>query len=308
MVDAFELDDFDTPPPPRYLYKYLSAERVGNVLEGGAVRFTPLLDTNDTFEVRSTFDKLAGPKMLDILSKQMDRTLSEESERKSTANLLKENGLNFVLAELSLQLAEQHYGGNLMRLLQAKMQQAVDTMLIPHFNDPENAKKHLEKLGRDLLCFSLSERMDSSPMWAHYADNNSGFVVAFDTDNTWFRQRKRGEQTRLKKVAYFDGKLEEPLENLQMAFISKTTDWSYEREWRLYVKDGEADFTVGNASDPIQLLKFPADAVDRVILGPKTSNDVTMRIRDVVAAKYPHARLVRAVANRTNHTYDEVDL
>lgn len=308
MVDAFELDDFDTPPPPRYLYKYLSAERVGNVLEGGAVRFTPLLDTNDTFEVRSTFDKLAGPKMLDILSKQMDRTLSEESERKSTANLLKENGLNFVLAELSLQLAEQHYGGNFMGLLRAKMQQAVDTMLVSHLNDPENAKKLLEKLGRDLLCFSLSERMDSSPMWAHYADNNSGFVVAFDTDNTWFRQRKRGEQTRLKKVVYFDGKLEEPLENLQMAFISKTTDWSYEREWRLYVKDGEADFTVGDASDPIQLLKFPADAVDRVILGPKTSNDVTMRIRDVVAAKYPHARLVRAVANRTNHTYDEVDL
>lgn len=308
MVDPFELDDFDTPPPPRYLYKYLSAERVGNVLEGGTVRVTPLLDTNDTFEVRSTFDKLAGPKMLDMLSEQMDRTLSEESVRKLTADMLKENGLGFLPAELALQLAEQHYGGNFMVLLRAKMQQAVDTMLIPHFNDPENAKKLLEKLGRDLLCFSLSERMDSSPMWAHYADNNSGFVVAFDADNIWFRQRKRGEKTRLKKVAYFDGKLEEPLENLQMAFISKTTDWSYEREWRLYVKDGEADFTVGDASDPIQLLKFPADAVDRVILGPKTSDDVTMRIRDVVAAKYPHAGLVRAVANRTNHTYDEVDL
>ncbi len=33
MAETFDLDDFDNPPPPpRYLYKYLSAERVGNVL------------------------------------------------------------------------------------------------------------------------------------------------------------------------------------------------------------------------------------------------------------------------------------
>lgn len=54
MAETFDLDDFDNPPSqPRYLYKYLSAERVGNVLEGGTVRFTPLMNTNDTFEVRS---------------------------------------------------------------------------------------------------------------------------------------------------------------------------------------------------------------------------------------------------------------
>ncbi len=46
MAETFDLDDFDNPPPPpRYLYKYLSAERVGNVLEGGTVRFTPLMNT-----------------------------------------------------------------------------------------------------------------------------------------------------------------------------------------------------------------------------------------------------------------------
>lgn len=306
-MDTFSLDDFDNPPPPpRYLYKYLSAERVGNVLEGGTVRFTPLLDTNDTFEVRSTFDKLAGPKMLSMLAEQMDNTLSEESVRKLTADMLKENGLGWLPPELALQFAEQQYGGNFMGLLRAHMQQAVDTMLVPHFNDPENAKKLLEELGRDLLCFSLSERMDSPPMWAHYADNNAGFVVAFDTENAWFHQRKSGEKTRLQKVAYFDGKLDEPLENPQAAFISKTTDWAYEREWRLYIKNGEADLTVGNADDPIQLLKFPPAAVDRIILGAKTRPEIADRIRDAVASRYPHAPVVRAVPNRQSHTYDEV--
>lgn len=77
MAETFDLDDFDNPPPPpRFLYKYLSAERVGNVLEGGTVRFTPLINTNDTFEVRSTFEKLAGPKFILMLSEQMDTTVS----------------------------------------------------------------------------------------------------------------------------------------------------------------------------------------------------------------------------------------
>ena len=78
MAETFDLDDFDNPPPPpRYLFKNLSAKRVGNVLEGGTVRFTPLMNTNDTFEVRSTFEKLAGPKFIAMLSQRMDTTLSE---------------------------------------------------------------------------------------------------------------------------------------------------------------------------------------------------------------------------------------
>lgn len=220
--------------------------------------------------------------------------------------MLKENGLGWLPTELALQIAEQHCGGNFIGQLRAQMQQTVDTMLVPRFNDPEYAKEVLEKLGRDLLCFSLSERMDSAPMWAHYADNNAGFVVAFDTEHVWFRQRQNGKEARLQKVSYFDGKLDEPLENLQAAFISKTTDWAYEREWRLYIKNGEADLSVGTNEDPIQLLEFPPEIVDRVILGAKTRPEVMSRIRDVVASRYPNTRVMRAVPNRASHTYDEV--
>ncbi|MFV0513593.1 MAG: hypothetical protein ACK5MY_08200 [Jhaorihella sp.] len=71
MADTFDPDGFDNPPPPpRYLYKYLSAERVGNVLEGGTVRFTPLMNENDIFEVRSTFETLAGPKFIAMLERR----------------------------------------------------------------------------------------------------------------------------------------------------------------------------------------------------------------------------------------------
>jgi hypothetical protein len=49
---------------PRYLFKYLSVARVDDVLEQGTVRFTALLNTNDCFEVRSTFKQLVGPNTL----------------------------------------------------------------------------------------------------------------------------------------------------------------------------------------------------------------------------------------------------
>ena len=198
MAETFDLDDFDNPPPPpRYLYKYLSAERVGNVLAGGTVRFTPLMNTNDTFEVRSTFEKLAGPKFIAMLSEQMDTTVSEANVREMIAEELKKYGLGFLPPDVAIKLVEQQTGQNLLTTLRTQMQSAVDTMLVPTFIDPKNIEGLLEKLGRELLCFSLSERMDVAPMWAHYADNNSGFVVAFDTEHEWFQRRKDGQKTRL---------------------------------------------------------------------------------------------------------------
>jgi hypothetical protein len=169
-----------------------------------------------------------------------------------------------------------------------------------------NILRLLERMGRELLCFSLSDRMDIAPMWAHYANNNRGFVVAFRSEHEWFRRRKNGEDTRLQKVTYFDGKLDEPFENVQAAFISKTTDWAYECEWRLYAKEGQVDRIVGESSDPIHLIDFPPDAVDRVILGSKSSDQTSRRIREILASKYPLARLVRAVPDPNHPTYQEV--
>lgn len=308
MAKTLDLDDFDNPPPPpRYLYKYLSAERVGNVLEGGTVRFTPLMNTNDSFEVRATFDKVAGPKFLSMLKDQIDSLWSRDFAKSLIKELLEARGVSFVSADALLDALDAKYDGDFLTGFRAEMGTYSDQVVAPAFNTPERVWQFVENIGKQLLCFSLSERMDSAPMWAHYADNNSGFVVAFDTRSEWFTCREDGTKGRLQRVAYFDGKVEEPLQNVQAALVSKTADWAYEREWRLYAKEAQIDKIVGSPSDLIHLINFPSDIVDRVILGPRTSDEVASRIREVVAAKYPKARLVRAIPNRANHTYDEVD-
>ncbi|TZG36532.1 hypothetical protein [Agrobacterium sp. B1(2019)] len=68
IPDLFDPEDpkLSEPPPPT-LYKYMVAERIDGVLEQGMVRFTHLLDTNDSFEVQKTFRRFAGPKLIKIM-------------------------------------------------------------------------------------------------------------------------------------------------------------------------------------------------------------------------------------------------
>ena len=64
-----ENQDDNRPLPPTIVYKYVAAERV-DVLRNGSIRFTPPLNTNDIFEVRQTFEMLAGPKMQELFVQQ----------------------------------------------------------------------------------------------------------------------------------------------------------------------------------------------------------------------------------------------
>jgi Protein of unknown function (DUF2971) len=306
-MDEVDLDTPEVAPKtPSYLYKYLSAQRIESILERGTVRFTPLMNTNDTFEVRSTFEKVAGPKFLKLLAEKLMQVLSEDSIHKMLNKFLSENGFQLLSSSLVINLAEQHYGQNFFDLLHRALQFAVDNALVPKLNDPRSTDEFLEQMGRELLCFSVSERMDSAPMWAHYADNNRGFVVAFLVNHAWFSRRSDGQKTKLHKVSYFDGRANELLDNPQAAIASKMADWSYEREWRFYIKEDQADSIVGDPDDPIHLLKFPPEIVDRVILGTNTNNVTRNRIAAILASKYPHARLTRAMPSRTDHTYNEV--
>lgn len=59
----------DRPLPPSIVYKYVAAQRI-DVLRNANIRFTPPLNTNDIFEVRQTFEMLAGPKMQELFTEQ----------------------------------------------------------------------------------------------------------------------------------------------------------------------------------------------------------------------------------------------
>lgn len=291
----------DRPLPPPVVYKYVGAERI-DVLRNGNIRFTPPLNTNDIFEVRQTFEMLAGPKMQELFAEQATALDINDT----LIDAMKDTPLAGMSPDKLKQAFQAATGGDLETSLQGIMSILLNDAIFPKMNSPKVMDDLLTKLGSDLICLSLTERFDSSPMWAHYAGNSTGFVIAFETDNIFFRRGDAVERQGLHKITYFDGKIAEVMDDVYAAFMSKQNDWAYEREWRLYVKADQASKTLTVDTDTIHLVDFPREAVQRVILGLRASEELVADMLSLLASQYPHAQLTRLQADRGTASLMEV--
>lgn len=295
MTEAFE--DFDAlPAPPELVYKYVSGERT-DVLEHARIRFTPPINTNDIFEVRQTFELLIGPKAQQIFDEQ----IKQSNINQILAKTMNDMGLGQLSLESMKLLMESVHGVSLEQYVRGSTQDRI----IPYMNSPKTMDDLLMKVGHNLICLSFSETPYCSPLWAHYADNSRGFVIAFKTTGAFFHRGEEGERNGLFRIRYRDEKLREPLDNPVEALMSKTSDWAYEREWRLYTKRDDADLILGKVPDEIHLVSFPKATVDRVILGPRASIELETKIRNILDTQYNSVPLVRLRADRSTASFVE---
>ncbi|KKB10082.1 hypothetical protein VE26_09900 [Devosia chinhatensis] len=287
--------------PPAVLYKYLVADRVSDVLDAGMVRFTHLLDTNDSFEVRKTFRRFAGPKLNELIMRAASEALTPEYVDQQIQENLAKAGVKLPTA-LVRQVLEQRFGMSVKELMKSHL-----GMLVGSFSGGLDAVKSPEEflmeIGSILLCFSLSERWDIATMWAHYAGNHTGLVIAFDTNHPWFKSDSDPSKSKLQKIKYLDEQNNELFDDLQAALSSKATDWSYEREWRINCSMKQIEKSIDVGVDKIHLRSFPAESVSSVILGAKASSDTFDLVRDVLKQRYPDARLQRANPQRMAGTF-----
>ena len=112
----------------------------------------------------------------------------------------------------------------------------------------EMVRSNSEQLkGLFKLC-SFSERLDSTLMWAHYANYHKGFCIEYDVKalpQTDFRSRFLYpviySDRLFDATPHFMKRVEHKPVNilyLNMAALVKATDWSYEKEWRLLFGNG----------------------------------------------------------------------
>lgn len=127
-------------------------------------------------------------------------------------------------------------------------------------------------------CFSRSPIV--APMWAHYAQNHSGFVVEFDAECL----SKAFDGVAIRDVNYREEPADDIAANLQRAavtkkprhavwlqqavlyhaYFSKYTMWSYEQECRLVDDGGHVENIGGN-----NILFVPEDCISSLIVGSK---------------------------------------
>lgn len=303
----FRPEDFslsDEPPP--ILYKYMVAERIGDVLEGGAVRFTHLVNTNDPFEVRKTFKRFAGPKLKEFMMNSIVPNITSEFVDKKLKEQLRKRGINLPLPVFKAVIT-QNLGMTAEQYMRSQMGGFVE-MFLDGLDSVKTPEDFLEEIGSIIMCFSLSERYDIPTMWAHYGGGHSGFVIAFDTSHPWFCDDKKPEKSKLQKIKYIDEQNDELFDDLQAAFSSKATDWAYEREWRMNCSMKQVDKTVDLGTDKIHLRAFPPESVVAVIVGSKALDATVESLRDVLKRKYPHARLQRTTPRRMTGTFELEDI
>ncbi len=147
------------------LYKYLPPERI-DVLRDGRIRFTPPAALNDPLECTPTFD-LSRP--IDALR----QAALFEIERMG-AQFLSECGDGCERADARVVIDE------------AKRQ-------IESVDKAELARRLIESLreiiSRQVGVLSLSKDPTCEPLWAHYAEAHSGFLLGLDSSSEYFRVR-----------------------------------------------------------------------------------------------------------------------
>lgn len=114
------------------------------------------------------------------------------------------------------------------------------------------APKAIEAIRKSATYACLSEKIDSITMWSHYANNHHGFVLGYTKESLSF-ETLYAKKCGLFPVIYSDKRYDatnnlfawaiynimgikmidpDKLANIKVA-LHKSTDWSYEWEWRL---------------------------------------------------------------------------
>jgi hypothetical protein len=294
---------FSDSTPPAILYKFLSPELVKNVLEQGTAKFTQMAKTNDEFEVRQTFNNVAGPKLDQMFAAMKSEKLQQPVLDEAFARkLAREFGRDFTPSEI--ELAKEVIGHDTLYNTVSSLMDQFGEYFRSKLNHPQTIDFILNEYGEQLLCFSLTETFDNSTMWGMYSDNSSGFVIGFNSNHAGFKQKADPSKSRLRKVTYFDGMLDEVMENPDAAFGSKTTNWSHEREWRTYCGIADIEKTIATLGDPIHLISFPPELVHSIIIGAKASQETTGAIKKIAADRYPHVQLSTAKPNNRTASYE----
>ena len=162
--------------------------------------------------------------------------------------------------------------------------------------------------GRELLIRCFSEVNDSILMWSHYANSNKGICIEYDIEDI---------REHFYKVMY----LEHPLqisESLQSEFnpgfdyrllsaVSKSVEWSYEKEWRLISNPAVVRGMNIKVRLPIKAVyfgsKFGYDSMDQT----QEQRNLNLRFRNLLIERSIPRFVSKITSNEFSIVFDEID-
>lgn len=251
---------------PLTFFKFVSFERK-DVIKNGNIRFTPIGDFNDPFELepvitpisRDFYNYRAGLTNQEVKNLRLtDEDLRYSSFRDSQTEIYKEKYKDKV----------KRYG-----VLSLSSNSHINQLLAVSFPEKKDPRENIL-------------------MWSHYADHHRGFVIEFDKDFI--------PETELHKVEYSNQRDYLTFEDIDdnkfhSVFYKKSEEWAYEQEYRAVLPLNKA---CAVTFDRYHLFKFRKQSVRSITFGCATeqgNKDTIMKMieddREYQSVKFNHALL-----------------
>ncbi|MGF6739583.1 DUF2971 domain-containing protein [Paraburkholderia atlantica] len=273
-------------------YKYMSAATAQAVLGNQTLRWSTPGTLNDPYDMQ--FD----------LRYEVDRdvvrrlTLNKLWEAYCGAPVAVGNVLGVLIQALKVQVPnmqreefESEHAGAIFQGLE-RLEGA-----LPRLN--ADVRNHLAS--SKILC--LTESPDNPVMWTHYADTHRGVVIRlrdYPEFDSPYRTAKPvnyvAEAPRLVDEEFLSDMLSGRISFnagalLERLVYTKSAEWAYEREWRIYSGNGRKKDAAHED------LRFGSFELDAVLFGLNTSDEHRSSLTQLVRKMYPHAELLRASRN-----------
>ena len=275
-------------------YKYLPPERI-DILQNRLIRFTQPNALNDPFEARPNFHALA----------------TREGFASAFADTIRQAPLIWEHCRLVTQTnLDQRAFTDKVERDSYYAEQVYNNLGLSNLHT--YARKRTYDLCNVVGILSLSETPDNLLMWSHYAEEHTGFVLMFDSSHDFFK----GEISlpgfaKPEPVQY---KSERPCTTVEEVIVKKATvptifltkgsDWQYEKEWRYLKFLNDADERHGEPNTPpVELFRLPPKCIKGVILGCGSSKE----LKDTIVAlqrddpEFEHLQIQQAGASAKHY-------
>jgi hypothetical protein len=173
-----------------------------------------------------------------------------------------------------------------------------------------------DKIDVNIGVLNLTKRNDNLSMWAHYAQEHSGFVIEFDPDSPFFQYPEsifnvfKTTQivkylTRRPVVVPFlkANRSNKWIEKLaESIFLTKSIDWKLEEELRLVRLLKHLDTCAILKIQQIHFKQFKPSLIKNIFLGAQCSDDFENKMKRLLRQKrYAHVGLYRGVISPTEY-------
>ena len=297
------------------IFKYLSPKRI-DVLKKQQIRFTQPKYFNDPFEHlpnmpmlmnEDMFEKIFGINVISsILAPSMQPAIREI--------IVRMNEKLFPIEQADISKAYDFLNAMQDPAINKAFKTALTAESEHNFGSPIR-----EKIDLNIGVLSLTKRNDNLSMWAHYAQEHSGFVIEFDSDSPFFQYpesvfnifkstqtvkylTKRPVVVPFLKSGRSDKWIEKVAESI---FLTKSLDWKLEEELRLVRLLKHLDTCAILKSQQIHFKQFNSSLIKNIFLGAQCSDNFEKRIKRLLRQKhYSHVELYRGLISPTEYQVD----